>query len=130
MIIRKPPPHHPSQISQAARSAAYHQFLLPVLFHQLSSVGVYACRAYPTEADSCIFVISDKDCFCKSKRAGTPVLCSTSQFLNGYSSQFFFKNIIFDRIAIGIQKTCQPIHHVCTEGLGSTFHVATIRRIT
>ena len=75
----------------------------------------------PRKRIPAFFVISDKDCLCKSKRAGTPVLGSTCQFLDGYSSQFFFKNIIFDRIAIGIQKTCQSIHHVCTEGLGRTF---------
>ena len=75
----------------------------------------------PRKRITAFLVIADKECLCKSKRAGTPVLGSTGQFLNGYSSKFFLKHIILDGIPVGIQEACQSVHHICTEGLGSSF---------
>lgn len=75
----------------------------------------------PRKRITAFLVIADKECFCKSKGAGTPVLGGTGQFLNGDPSKFFLKYIILDGIPLGIQEACQSVHHICTEGLGCTF---------
>ena len=77
-------------------------------------------KLIPGKRIPAFFVVVYQYGFRKTKGTGTPVLCSAGEFFDGYPPELFLKYIIFYGITIGIQKACQSIHHVCTEGLGCT----------